>query len=126
MALTDVILLVITVLLIALFLFVGDKLVGSKNVKLTSSYYLRALITAIVIILLIIGVSAVIGAVNVLGIGNIIPILAFVVSCYAIKMLLMSSTSYERSVWVGIITWILIYIVDYIFGLFGLDLIQYI
>ncbi len=126
MALEDVILFTISALLLALALFVGDKVFGDRNVKLTKSYYINAVITAVVILVLIIGVSAVAGMLSILGIGQIIPILTFVVSVYVIKALLMRGGTYERSTWVGIIAWVMVYIMNYIGEIIGVRLIQFI
>lgn len=104
----------ISVLLIALCLYIADKLVGTKPYKLTSGYYIKAIITAIIIIVLIIAVGVVLGYVGILGIDRIATILAFVLSCYAIKILLMDTNDYEKAVWVGVITWILIYVINYL------------
>ncbi len=126
--LEDIVFLIITVLLLAIFLFIGDKLFGNRKIELSISYYLNALVTAIVIIALIIGISAVISAIDVLGIGQIVPILAFVAACYAIKGILMTGATYERSVWVGVIAWLLVYVCNYISNdMFGTrDLVEYI
>ncbi|MHA2031927.1 MAG: hypothetical protein ACW99A_14410 [Candidatus Kariarchaeaceae archaeon] len=112
--LNQVLILLIGVLLLALFLFIGDKLLGNKPVKLTTSYYIKAMITAAVIFALIIGVSAIVNEIDILGIGRILTILTFVISCYAIQKLLMDSATYERSVWVGVIAWTLVYVADYL------------
>lgn len=115
--LEQILILVIGVLLLALFLFIGDKLLGNRPVKLTSSYYITAMITAAVIFGIIIGVGAAVGELDSstqVGIGNIVTILSFVISCYAIKIILMDKATYERSVWVGVIAWTLVYIADYI------------
>ncbi|OLS28745.1 MAG: hypothetical protein HeimC2_04750 [Candidatus Heimdallarchaeota archaeon LC_2] len=115
--LEQILILVIGVLLLALFLFIGDKLFGNKPVKLSSSYYLTAIITAVVIFAIIIGVSAAVGELDSstqVGIGNIVTILSFVISCYAIKIILMDSATYERAVWVGVVAWTLVYVADYI------------
>lgn len=118
--------LVITLLILTIVLFLADKLIGDKPSKLDGGYFVKALITAVVIIVIIIGVGAVIGAVDVLGIGQIVPILAFVLSCYAIKMLLLSSSSFEKATWVGLVAWLFIYIINYLTNeLFNADLLQY-
>ncbi|MHA2249089.1 MAG: hypothetical protein ACXAD7_01945 [Candidatus Kariarchaeaceae archaeon] len=125
--LEEIIFLVITVLLLAIFLYIGDKIFGNRRVELTSGYYINAIITAIVIIVLIIGISAVIAEVDILGIGQIAPILVFVAGCYAIRGLLMKGASYERAVWVGVIAWLCVYVCNYISDqLFDTPLVEYI
>ena len=125
MELIELLFLIITVLLLALCLFIGDKLLGNRGVHFTKSYYLNAIITAIVIVLIIIAASAVVGYINVLGIGQILPILSFVLAVYAIKSLLMKGATYERSTWVGLITWTMAYVINYIAGeLFDVELID--
>ncbi|MCE7736009.1 MAG: hypothetical protein GPJ54_14095 [Candidatus Heimdallarchaeota archaeon] len=125
--LEQILILVIAVLLLALFLFFGDKILGNKPVKLTSGYFIKAMITAVVIFALIIGVSAVISEINVLGIGRILTILTFVISAYAIKIILMDDATYERAVWVGVVAWTLVYIADYLAQEIGnTELIPYI
>ena len=111
------IILIIAILLVALFLFIGDKIFGKTKVELSGAYYLKAIITAVVIFGLIIGVNAILGEIEgalEIGIAGIAPILAFVVSIYAIRGLLMESADYERAAWVGVIAWTLVYITDYI------------
>ncbi len=113
----QILILVIAVLLLALFLFFGDKILGNKPVKLTSGYFIKAIITAVVIFALIIGVSAIFGEIDStiqLGIGRILTILTFVISVYAIKIILMDDATYERAVWVGVIAWTMVYVADYI------------
>lgn len=112
--LEQILILVIAVLLLALFLFLGDKILGNKPVRLTSAYFVKAMITAIVIFALIIGVSAIISEIDVLGLGRILTILTFVISVYAIQKILMDDASYERAAWVGVIAWTLVYVADYI------------
>ena len=125
MELIQIVLLIITVLLLALFLFVGDKLVGNKNVHLTSGYYINALITAAIIIVVIIATGIVVGFVDFFGIGQILPILAFILATFVTKMFLVKG-NYERAMWVTLIAWILVYVVEYVAGLFDMQLIQFI
>ncbi len=125
MDLMQIVLLLITVLLLALFLFVGDKLVGNKNVHLTSGYYINALITAALIIVVIIGAGIVVGLVDFFGIGQILPILAFILATFVTKMFLVKG-NYERAMWVTLIAWLLVYVVEYVAGLFDMQLIQFI
>ena len=123
----QILILVVAVLLLALFLFFGDKILGNNPVKLTGGYFVKAMITAVVIFGLIIGVSAIINAIGILGIGRILTILTFVISIYAIQKILMDNATYERATWVGVIAWTLVYIVDYIAQQFGSrELIPYI
>ena len=106
----QILILVVAVLLLALFLFFGDKILGNNPVKLTGGYFVKAMITAVVIFGLIIGVSAIINAIGILGIGRILTILTFVISIYAIQKILMDNATYERATWVGVIAWTLVYI----------------
>lgn len=125
MDLETLLIIIVTVLLLALCLFVGDKLLGNRGVQLTKGYYLTAIITAIVIVIIIIAASAVVGFIDILGIGQIIPILSFALAVYAIKALLMKGATYERSTWVGIITWTLAYVINFIsFEFFKFNLID--
>ncbi|MCY3413467.1 MAG: hypothetical protein INQ03_17635 [Candidatus Heimdallarchaeota archaeon] len=127
MALEDVIILIVAVILLAIALFVGDKIFGNRKVEFTGSYFIKALLTAVVIMVIIIGVSAVVGRINILGIGQIVPILSFVLGVYAIKIILMVGATYERSTWVGVIAWLVVYIINYISEtLFNVHLIDFI
>jgi hypothetical protein len=114
MDLVLILLLIITVLLIAIFLFVGDKLLGTKEGKLDGSYFLKALLTAVVIILLIIAAGAVIGFLSqfIPGIGPIVTILGFILATYAVKMLLMKHGVLDKAIWVTFIAYLLVYIVN--------------
>ena len=112
--LTTVLIFVISILLLAIILFLADKLIGDKPDKLTGGYLLKAILTALVIIVVIIGVSYVVSQVDILGIGRITTILAFVLSCYVIKFLLLNRSGFETAVWVGVITWLFVYILNYL------------
>ncbi|MHA2502406.1 MAG: hypothetical protein ACXAE3_06045 [Candidatus Kariarchaeaceae archaeon] len=125
----QILILVITVLLISLSLFFADKLIGDKPDSLGGGYFVKAVITSIVIIVLIIGTSAVVGVLASIlpPLGQIAPILAFVMGAYAVKYFLLKQSSFEKSVWVALITWVIIYIIDYVSALLGgPDLVQFI
>lgn len=111
--LEEILLLVLAVIVLALCLILADKIIGEKQ-DFSGGLFLQAVLTAIIIIVLIIAVGVVVGLVDILGIGQIAPILAFVGGCYAIKMLFLKDSSFEKSVWLGVITWVLVYIINYI------------
>ncbi len=122
------ILLAITLILLALFLFVGEKVFGNRTVRLTGGYFLTALVVAIVIVILIIVAGAVAGFLGSLipGAGAIAQILGFVLSAYAVKSILMKSATYERAVWVTLVAFFFIYIVEGITTtLFDVSIIVY-
>lgn len=125
MDLIQIVLLIITVLLLALFLFVGDKLIGNKNVHLTSGYYINALITAAIIIVVIIVAGILVDFIDFFGIGQILPILAFIFATFITKMFLVKG-DFQRAMWVTLIAWILVYVVEYVAGLFDMQLMQFI
>ena len=123
----EILYLIITVLLLTICLFLADKLIGDKPDSMGGGYFLKALITAIVIIALIIGVGAVVGALGILGISGIAPILGFVLAAYAVKMLLLASSTYERAVWVTLVAYIFVFMINYLAQVIGhITLIQYI
>ena len=127
--LEEILLLVITVLLISLSLFIADKLIGDKPDSIGGGYLLKAIFTAIIIIVLIIGTTAVLGVLsNILpALAQIAPILAFVMGAYAVKFFLLKESSFEKAVWVTLTTWLMIYIIDFVSAtLGGPDLVQFI
>lgn len=128
MALIDIVWFTISIILIALFLFVGDKIFGTKKIQLTAGYFIQALITAAVIILAVIVAGAVGGFIGTLlpGAEGIVSILGFVLATYAAKIILLSGETYERSTWIVVTAYLLIFIANGLAALVSITLIPYI
>ena len=122
------IILAISVLLIAVFLFIGHKLIGSGKPKFSGSYLLVAIITAILIIAVIIAAAAVVGFLSTLlpGLGGIVPILGFVLASYIVKIFLVKE-QFEKSMWITMIAYALVYITNAVSAYLGFgQIISYI
>ncbi|RMG27347.1 MAG: hypothetical protein D6732_20215 [Methanobacteriota archaeon] len=119
------ILLALTLVILAIALFLGEKFFGTRSVELTGSYFLKALIVAFVILALMIASFAVAGFIGSFlpGASGIGSILGFVLSSYAVKSLLMRDASFERGVWVTLIAFFIIYVVEGIATIFGTSII---
>ncbi len=124
----QIIIIAISILLIAIFLFIGDKLLGSGKPQLTAGYFLLAVITALLVIIVIIAAGAAVGflATFLPGIGGIVPILGFVLATYIVKMVLVKE-EFQRSMWITMIAYALVYITNAVAVYIGFQpIIQYI
>ncbi len=119
------VLLALTLVVLAIALFLGEKSFGNRSVEFSGSYFLKALIVAVVILALMIASFAVAGFIGQFlpGATGIGPILGFVLSSYAVKSLLMRDASYERGVWVTLVAFFIIYVVEGIAAIFGTSII---
>lgn len=128
-----ILLLIIAILLTTLLLYLATRIVAKKKDSDTS-YWLKLLLAAILIWVLVIAVAAVIGALGTLGtaFSQAIIVIVFTGSIYIVKLLIMPETkgyydSWERSIWITLLTFIFIFIVNYIsVQLGGFQLINYI
>ena len=114
----DVVLLVIGSHALVAFLFVSDKLLGNRPDRLSLSYYLRAFITSIAVLGLMVALSWVARAMSADTqlLLRIAQVIAFVAACWIVKVILMGGASLDRALWVTLVVWILTLIVDAISG----------
>lgn len=114
MELEQIALLILSVVLMAIFLFVGDKVFGTRKVRLDSGYFLKAVLTAILIILLIIAAGAVAGFIGSIipGVTGIVTVLGFVLASYVVRGILLKHATFERSAWVTLVAYLLVYIAN--------------
>lgn len=124
----QILLLIAAILLTALLLYLATRIVtGHKDTE--STYMIKILLSAILIWILIIVVGALVGA-----LGNVLSqaatVIIFTGAIYIVKLLIMPSASgrydvWERSIWIALLTFIFIYIVNYISGTLGYELIYF-
>ena len=117
--LTQFLLLIIAILLTTLLLYLATRIVTGKKDSDTS-YWLKLLLSAILIWILVIAVGAVIGALGALGqaFGQAILVIVFTGSIYIVKLLILPETknydAWERAKWITLLTFIFIYVVNYL------------
>ncbi len=123
--LTDIltlILLVIAIILVAIILYIGTRIITGKK-ETETGYILRLLAVSVIIVLLVtVVIGAVVGAVGQLDPTNIIsgaanqiiPVLVYLAIVYLIKYILIPEqgevTKFNASIWIGVITLFLIYV----------------
>jgi heme A synthase len=116
------ILLVIAIILVAIILYIGTRIITGKK-ETETGYILRLLAVSVIIVLLVaVVIGAVVGAVGQLdptdiisGAANqIIPVLVYLAIVYLIKYILIPEqgevTKFNASIWIGVITLFLIYV----------------
>ena len=127
-----ILLLIIAILLTTLLLYLATRIVTSKKDS-DRSYWLKLLLSAILIWILVIVVGAVIGALGTLGaaFSQALVVIVFTGSIYIVKMLILPETRgnydlWERAIWITLLTFIFIFVVNYIsVQLGGFELINF-
>ena len=116
----QVLILLIALIIVALVLYLAARIIAGQK-EFTGAYFLRLFIVAIVIFIAVVGISALIGELGTLGqiFSPALPIIIFTVAIYIIKFLLTPATrggheSLEASLWIALITFIAIYLLNYI------------
>lgn len=128
-----ILLLIIAILLTTLLLYIATRIVTGKK-ESHSSYWLRLLLSAILIWVLVIAVGAVVGALGTIGnaFSQAIVVIVFTGAIYIVKFLILPETKgnyevWERAIWITLLTFIFIAIVNYISTQLGnIALINYI
>ncbi|OLS20913.1 MAG: hypothetical protein HeimC3_38240 [Candidatus Heimdallarchaeota archaeon LC_3] len=111
----QLILLIIGLILTALVLYLAIRIITGKK-ELDASYFIKLFLVALVIYLALIAVSAVIGALDDIGaaFAQAIPILVFTAAIYIIDIFLVESKDKDKSVLIALITFIFLYVLEYI------------
>ncbi len=120
--LMTLILLIIAIVLVAIILYVGTRLLAGKK-ETETGYIIRLLVVAAIIVLLVaVVIGAVIGAVGqfdptgiISGAATqLIPVLVYLAIVYLIKYVLIpekgETEKFNTSIWIGVITLFLIYV----------------
>ena len=107
----DLILLIVASHLLLLFLFLADKLIGNKPAQITVSYYLRAFLTSLAVLVILVGTAWLVNTIDFAAFRRLAPILSFVGACYVVKVILVGAP-FEKSLWVTLAAWLLMYIAD--------------
>jgi hypothetical protein len=123
---TTIILLIIAIILVAIILYIGARLIAGKK-ETETGYILRLLLVAIIIVLLVaIVIGAIIGAIDQLDPTNIfsgaaaqlVPVLVYLAIVFLIKLLLIPErsevTKWSASIWIAVLTLFLIYVINII------------
>ncbi len=113
------ILLIISIILVAIFLYLGTRLIIGKK-DMDKGYVIRLLvIAAIIVILVALVIGAIVGVVQSLPFINeaaagLVPVLIFVAIVYLIKYLLIPEKGevWQSSIWIAIIMLFLIYLIN--------------
>ena len=116
----QVLILIIALIVVALVLYLAARIIAGQK-EFTGAYFLRLFIVEVVIFIAVIGISALIGQKGTLGqiFAPALPKIIFTAAIYIIKFLLTPGTrvnyeSIERSLWIALITFIAIYLLNYI------------
>ena len=128
-----ILLLIIAILLTTLLLYLATRIVTKKSDS-DAGYWVKLLLTAILIWVLVIAVGAVVGALGTLGtaFSQAIIVIVFTGAIYIVKFLILPETSghydyWERAIWITLLTFIFIVVVNYISVQLGhFQLISYI
>lgn len=107
----QLILLIISLIIMALLIYVALWLFGEKR-ELDAQFLLKLMLMALIIILLIIIAGVIVGFVDslvsigglglgsALGLNQMLPVLAYLLSCYAMQYLLLPYNDWKRAVWI--------------------------
>lgn len=116
---TTLILLVIAVILVALFLYIGTRLIAGKK-ETDTGYIVRLLaVAALIVILVAVVIGTIVSVVSGIpivsdAITSLVPVLIYLAIVYLIKFILIPEkgdvTKWTASVWIGVITLFLIYL----------------
>ena len=120
------ILLIIAIILVAIILYIGTRLIAGKK-ETETGYILRLLLVALVVVLLVaVIIGAIIGSIERLDPTNIIfgaatqliPVLVYLAIVFLIKYVLIPERGeiekWNASIWIGVITLFLIYVFNII------------
>ena len=112
---TSLILLIIGLILTALVLYLAVRIIAGKK-GLDGGYFIKLFLIAVVIYIALIAIAAVIGALGSIGdaFAQAIPILVFTAAIYIIDIFLVESKDKDKSVLIALITFIFLYVLDYI------------
>ena len=112
---TQLILLVIGLILTALVLYISVRIIAGKK-DLDAGYFLKLFLVALIIYVALIAIVAVIGILGSVGtaFAQAIPILVFTAAIYIIDFLLVESKDKDKSVLIALITFIFLYVLNYI------------
>jgi hypothetical protein len=115
------ILLIISVVLVAIFLYISARLIAGKK-ETDTGYIIRLLLIAVIIVLLVaLVIGAIVGAVSSIpfisdAAAQLVPVLIYLAIVYLIKYVLIpekaDSTTWNASIWIAVLTLFLIYLVD--------------
>lgn len=113
------ILLIIAIILVAIILYIGTRLIAGKKETETGYIIRLLLVAAIIVILVAIVIGAIVGAVSGVPIvadaaGQLVPVLIYLAIVFLIKYILIPEkdevTKWSASIWIGVITLFLIYL----------------
>ncbi len=115
------ILLIISIVLVAIVLYIGTRLIAGKK-ETDTGYIIRLLLIAVIVVILVaIVIGAIVGAVSSIpfvatAAAQLVPVLIYLAIVYLIKYLLIpekvDSTKWNASIWIAVITLFLIYLIN--------------
>ena len=113
------ILLIIAIILVAIIMYIGTRLIAGKKETETGYIIRLLLVAAIIVILVAIIIGAIVGAVSAIpfistAASQLVPVLIYLAIVFLIKHILIPEmgelTKWSASVWIGAITLFLIYL----------------
>ncbi|MHA2225503.1 MAG: hypothetical protein ACXAC8_09885 [Candidatus Hodarchaeales archaeon] len=113
------ILLIIAIILVAIILYLGTRLIAGKKETETGYIIRLLLVAAIIVILVAIIIGAIVGSVSGIPLVNtaasqLVPVLIYLAIVFLIKYILIPEkddvTKWSSSIWIGVITLFLIYL----------------
>ena len=115
------ILLIISVILVAIVLYISTRLIAGKK-ETDTGYIIRLLLIAVIVVLLVaLVIGAIVGAVASIPLiataaAQLVPVLIYLAIVYLIKYLLIPEkayhTNWNASIWIAVITLFLIYLIN--------------
>jgi hypothetical protein len=115
------ILLVISIVLVAVILYIGARLIAGKK-EADTGYIIRLLLIAVIIVILVaIVIGTLVGVVRDIpfiatAAAQLVPVLIYLAIVFLIKYLLIpekaETTKWNASIWIALITLFLIYLVN--------------
>ncbi|NHJ00939.1 MAG: hypothetical protein EAX86_02305 [Candidatus Heimdallarchaeota archaeon] len=116
------ILLIIAIILVAIFLWIGTRLIAGKKDTDTSYVLILLVVAAIIVILVALVIGALVGVLSPIPFVNeaaarLVPILVYLAIVYLIDYLIVPErNNLNSSIWIGVITIFLIYLFNAIIG----------
>ena len=116
----QLVLLLVGLILTALVLYLAVRIIAGKK-DLDGGYFVKLFLVALIIYIALIAISAVIGILGDIGtaFAQAIPILVFTAAIYIIDIVLVESKNKDKSVLIALITFVFLYILEYIANQFN-------
>ena len=116
----QILILIVVLLLIAIALLIGQKLFALEEFDLNLSLVLKAILAAIAIVLLYLVLIILYGLIPLAAWARLIfdgfvILFGFIFATYIVRGILNRKETYERSMWITIVAYVILAVVDVIF-----------